>query len=140
VILLIGYGAMSRLTVQTSALTFALLYLPVGLGMGVFQSPNNSAIMGAASQDKLGVVSGMLALNRTLGQTTGIAIIGTIWAALTIYFARPTIITDAAEAAAPAQVTALQYTFIIIAVVILIALFLAIWTMVKESSRREPAR
>jgi len=137
VILLIGYGAMSRLTVQTSALTFALLYLPVGLGMGIFQSPNNSAIMGAASQEKLGVVSGMLALNRTLGQTTGIAIIGTIWAALTIYFAKPTIITDAAEAAAPAQVAALQVTFIIIAAVILIALFLAIWTMIKESSRRD---
>jgi uncharacterized membrane protein len=106
------------------------------VGMGVFQSPNNSAIMGAASQDKLGIVSGMLALNRTLGQTTGIAIIGAIWAALTIYFARPTIISDAAEAAAPAQVAALQYTFIIIAAVILVALFLAIWTLIKESPHR----
>ena len=52
--------------------------------MGIFQSPNNSAIMGTAPPDKLGVVSGMLALTRTLGQSTGIAIIGAIWAALTL--------------------------------------------------------
>jgi EmrB/QacA subfamily drug resistance transporter len=139
VVLLAGYAALSTLSVQTGALAFALLFLPVGLGMGIFQSPNNSAIMGAASQDKLGIVSGMLALNRTLGQTTGIAIIGTIWAALTIYFAQPTLISDAAEAAAPAQVAALQYTFIIIAAVILVALLLAIWTLMKESSSRGPA-
>lgn len=137
VVLLIGYAALTTLDTQTSALYFALLFLPIGLGMGIFQSPNNSAIMGAAPPDKLGVVSGMLALNRTLGQTTGIAIIGAIWAALTIHYAKPSQISSATDALAPAQVAALQNTFVVIAGIILFALLLAIWALIKEPARRK---
>ena len=139
VILLIGYAVLSTLSAQTTALTFVLLLLPIGVGMGIFQSPNNSTIMGAASPDKLGIVSGMLALNRTLGQTTGIAVMGAVWAALTLYFAGPAAISNAAGAAAPAQVAALQYTFIVMAAVILVALLLAIGSLIKAPPRRSPA-
>ena len=131
IILLFGYAALTTLDIQTSAIYFALLFLPIGLGMGIFQSPNNSAIMGTAPPDKLGIVSGMLALNRTLGQTTGIAIIGAIWASLTVYYAKPSQITTATDALAPAQVAALQNTFIIITGIILSALLLAIWALLK---------
>jgi MFS family permease len=134
-ILLLGYAGLSTLNGQTSGLVFALLFFPVGVGMGIFQSPNNSAIMGAASPDKLGIVSGMLALNRTLGQTTGIAIMGAIWAALAVYFARPLAVASAAEAPAPAQVAALQNTFIVISAVILAALLLGIWALLKQAPR-----
>lgn len=135
VILLVGYAALTTLSIDTSAYAFALLFLPIGVGMGIFQSPNNSTIMGAAPPDKLGIVSGMLALNRTLGQTTGIAIMGAIWAALTIYYAKPAQIVSATEALAPAQVAALQNTFIVIALVILSALLLAVWGLIKISPR-----
>lgn len=135
VILLVGYAALTTLSIDTSAYAFALLFLPIGVGMGIFQSPNNSTIMGAAPPDKLGIVSGMLALNRTLGQTTGIAIMGAIWAALTIYYAKPAQIVSATEALAPAQVAALQNTFIVIALVILSALLLAVWGLIKVSPR-----
>jgi EmrB/QacA subfamily drug resistance transporter len=139
VILLLGYAGLSRLNGQTSGLVFALLFFPVGVGMGIFQSPNNSAIMGAASADKLGIVSGMLALNRTLGQTTGIAIMGAIWAALAVYFAQPLAVASAAEAPAPAQVAALQNTFIVISAVILAALLLGFWALLKQAPRRHMA-
>lgn len=135
-VLLFGFSLLTTLSVHTSALNFVLLYIPLGVGMGIFQSPNNSAIMGAAPPDKLGVVSGMLALNRTLGQTTGIAIIGAIWAGLTIYYAQPAVITSATDALPAAQVAALQNSFMFIAAVILLALGLAIWALVKGAQLR----
>ena len=57
-------------------------FQPIGIGVGMFQSPNNSAIMGSAPPERLGIASGMLAVTRTLGQTTGIAILGALWAVL----------------------------------------------------------
>ena len=51
------------------------------LGMGTFQSPNNSAIMGAAPRDRQGVAAGMLATGRTMGQSMSVAIAGAVFAA-----------------------------------------------------------
>ena len=135
-VLLFGFSLLTTLSVDTSALNFVLLYIPLGVGMGIFQSPNNSAIMGSAPPDKLGVVSGMLALNRTLGQTTGIAIIGAIWAGLTIYYAQPAVIASATDAVPAAQVAALQNSFMFITAIILLALGLAIWALIKGAQSR----
>jgi hypothetical protein len=54
----------------------------LGLGLGLFLSPNNSAIMGAVSRERLGVASGLMALTRTLGQTTGLPIMSTLFIAI----------------------------------------------------------
>jgi EmrB/QacA subfamily drug resistance transporter len=59
----------------------------VGLGMGLFIVPNDSAIMGAAPPDKLGVASGILATTRNLGLSSGVAFSGTLLAARTPVFA-----------------------------------------------------
>ena len=83
-ILSIGYFGLMRLSTTTSAIEFTLIYLPIGIGMGLFQSPNNSSILSSASSGRLGIVSSLLAITRTLGQTCGIAIIGSIWAILVI--------------------------------------------------------
>jgi EmrB/QacA subfamily drug resistance transporter len=50
-----------------------------GLGMGMFQSPNNSSIMGAVSQDRLGTASAMGAACRQVGISLGTALAGTIY-------------------------------------------------------------
>jgi EmrB/QacA subfamily drug resistance transporter len=50
-----------------------------GLGAGLFQSPNNSGVLGAAPPDRLGTASGTLATMRQLGQVAGIAIATTVW-------------------------------------------------------------
>jgi EmrB/QacA subfamily drug resistance transporter len=139
-ILLLGYALLTTLSTQTPALTFVLLFIPLGVGMGIFQSPNNSAIMGAAPADKLGIVSGMLALNRTLGQTTGIAIIGAIWAGLTISYARPSQINSATDALPSAQVAALQNTFIFVTGIIFVAFCLALWALIKSSRSKVSSR
>ncbi|WP_217913200.1 MFS transporter [Miltoncostaea marina] len=52
-----------------------------GLGMAAFSSPNTSAVMGAADPGRLGVAAAILAMMRTLGQTTSLALLGTLAAA-----------------------------------------------------------
>ena len=51
----------------------------IGLGMGLFQSPNNSIIMGSVPKERLGIAGGMLAMVRNLGMVTGIAISGAVF-------------------------------------------------------------
>jgi len=84
-VLVVGYYAVSTLSLQTTALGFTVRFLPIGVGMGIFQSPNNSAIMGSAPRARLGVASGLLAITRTLGQTTGIAVLGALWASRVVF-------------------------------------------------------
>jgi MFS family permease len=44
-----------------------------GLGAGVFGSPNNSAVMGSAPREHLGVASSLLGTMRTVGMVLGVA-------------------------------------------------------------------
>ena len=50
----------------------------LGLGLGVFQAPNNSAIMGAVPRQRLGAAASMLGTMRHIGMVSGIAISGSI--------------------------------------------------------------
>ena len=53
-----------------------------GLGFGIFQSPNNRAMLSAAPKSRSGGASGMLGTARLLGQTTGAAIVALLFARL----------------------------------------------------------
>ncbi|OIN98601.1 MAG: hypothetical protein AUJ49_13010 [Desulfovibrionaceae bacterium CG1_02_65_16] len=46
----------------------------LGLGAGVFMSPNNNSVLSSTPQDKVGLVGGVLALVRNVGMVTGIAV------------------------------------------------------------------
>ncbi|MCC6608752.1 MAG: MFS transporter [Burkholderiales bacterium] len=46
-----------------------------GAGFGLFQSPNNRAILGSAPRERSGAASGMLGTARLVGQTTGAALV-----------------------------------------------------------------
>ena len=138
-ILAVGYYALSTLNTETSAAGYLIRFLPIGIGMGVFQSPNNSAIMGTASRQQLGIVSGMLTTNRTLGQTIGIALLGTLWAGRVFHYAGQALAGGATEASPEAQAAALQDTFLIIVMAIGAALLLAIWAMIQERRKRSKA-
>jgi EmrB/QacA subfamily drug resistance transporter len=49
-----------------------------GVGTGLFQSPNNSAVMGSAPRPHLGVVGSLLGTSRTLGMVLGVAAAGAV--------------------------------------------------------------
>jgi EmrB/QacA subfamily drug resistance transporter len=51
----------------------------IGLGMGLFQSPNNSIVMGSVPKNRLGIAGGTLGMVRNLGMVTGIAISGAVY-------------------------------------------------------------
>jgi EmrB/QacA subfamily drug resistance transporter len=51
----------------------------IGLGMGLFQSPNNSIVMGSVPKNRRGIAGGMLGMVRNLGMVTGIAISGAVF-------------------------------------------------------------
>jgi len=138
-ILLFGYYAMSTLSEQSSAAGYIMRMLPVGIGMGVFQSPNNSAVMGTVSRERLGIASGLLSINRTLGQTTGIALMGTLWASRVLVYAGTPPAGGATAASTAAQIAGLQDTFLAVMVLIALGLVLSIWGLLEERRLRPPA-
>ncbi len=139
IFLVVGYLAMSTLSSQTTIVGYILRLLPVGLGMGIFQSPNNSAIMGSAPRERLGVVSGLLAITRTLGQTTGIAILGAFWASRVIFHYGTIPTGGATTAPIEAQVAGLQDTFLAVTALISLGLLLSVWGLVQERRLRRVA-
>ncbi len=135
-VLIIGYWAVSTLSATTTIAGYVARLAPVGLGMGIFQSPNNSAILGAVPRARLGIASGLLALTRTLGQTTGIAVLGAIWAAQVAAVAGGPITGGATAAPVAAQIAGLQATYRINAALIFVAFLLGVWSLVQERRRQ----
>jgi EmrB/QacA subfamily drug resistance transporter len=74
-------ASFSTLTTTSTQLDVILRLVLMGVGFGLFQSPNNSTIMGNAPRAALGVASSLLAVMRTMGQTAGVAVAGAVWAA-----------------------------------------------------------
>jgi len=79
IIITVGSLTLGLLDMDTSRLGFVLRMIPIGIGIGFFMSPNNSAVMGAVPKEKLGITSGLLTLARMLGQTTGLPLMGVLF-------------------------------------------------------------
>lgn len=131
-VLLLGYLAITTLSTDTGTLHYILLLLPLGIGMGLFQSPNNSAIMGAVPRERLGIASGLLSMTRTLGQTVGIAVMGSIWAGRVASRMGYELAGGATTAPADMQVAAMRDTFFVIVVLIAVAFVVALWAWTQE--------
>jgi EmrB/QacA subfamily drug resistance transporter len=134
----LGYLGLTTLDANTSGLGFVLRSIPLGIGMGVFNSPNNSAVMGSVSRNRLGVASGLLSLTRTLGQTTGIAVIGALWASHVKQLSGALWVGDATLAPIPAQIAGFHSTLLVIVVIIFVALFLSAtaWFIETRNARQ----
>ena len=133
-----GFLAMSTLTTETTAVGFMLRYLPLGIGIGFFQSPNNSAIMGNVPRERLGVASGLLAITRSLGQTVGFAALGAVWATLVLRAAGG-VVEGGAEAAPPMAITAgLHGVTLVAAALVGVALVVALFAWRAERHAHHP--
>jgi MFS family permease len=82
---------MSQLSASAGSINVMWRLALYGLGTGIFQSPNNSAVMGSSPRPYLGIASGILATGRSLGMVLGIATAGAVLYA----FARPSILQKA---------------------------------------------
>jgi EmrB/QacA subfamily drug resistance transporter len=78
-ILALGIFMQSRFGPQTLPIHMAAGLAITGLGTGIFISPNNSALMGAAPRHRQGIAAGILATSRNVGMVLGIGLAGAIF-------------------------------------------------------------
>jgi DHA2 family multidrug resistance protein-like MFS transporter len=71
----LGLGLLALLSPHPAAFDIAWRMAVAGVGFGLFQSPNNRAILTAAPRERSGGASGMLGTARLLGQTAGAALV-----------------------------------------------------------------
>jgi EmrB/QacA subfamily drug resistance transporter len=79
VLLAAGLFLIARLADGGSLPAIAAALALVGLGIGIFVSPNNSALMGAAPRHCQGIAAGVLATARNVGMVLGIGISGAVF-------------------------------------------------------------
>jgi hypothetical protein len=105
--------------------------------MGSFNSPNNSAIMGSVPPEYMGTGGGLLTITRLLGQITGIAVLGSIWATSVSAASGGRLPAEGASAATPAaQVAGLHTTFTVAAVLLATSVIVGAWGMRRERHER----
>lgn len=100
-------------TPNAIALSLAL----VGLGVGMFVSPNNSALMGAAPRSRQGIASAVLATARNVGMVLGVGFAGAVFTTVVARAATP-----AAGLPAGAQASLLAAAAVAVAGAVLSAL------------------
>lgn len=137
-LLLVATGCLlvSTMGPEAGVLEFIIKFAPCGLGMGLFQSPNLSAVMGRAPSGQSGAASGIISLTRTLGTITGLPLMGLVFAAHMAVgdggLGRETVM----HASPVALATSLGNTYKLAALIALAAAGLAAWSWLRSSARR----
>jgi EmrB/QacA subfamily drug resistance transporter len=111
VIAALGLCLLSGLDATFGAWDVIWRLIVVGVGMGMFQSPNNSAVMGSVPPWHLGIASGILAAMRNVGMVLGLAVGGAV-----LYNVAPVAATYHPQPFTPAEIqeylNGLQWAFI----------------------------
>src|SRR5579885_1385962 len=114
----IGLIFISQLNAQSSIWDIIWRLVLTGVGQAMFQSPNNSALMGAAPRGQQGVAAGFLATGRVVGQSLSVALAGAVFASFGGALAGHILVTTQRLPASVVQqldatfATAFHYTFI----------------------------
>jgi EmrB/QacA subfamily drug resistance transporter len=78
----LGLFLLSQLNATSSIWDIIWRLIVIGFGQAIFQSPNNSALMGAAPREQQGSAAGFLATGRVVGQSLSVALAGAIFTSL----------------------------------------------------------
>ncbi len=105
----IGLVLISQLNAHSSLLDIIWRLAFTGVGQALFQSPNNSALMGDAPRAQQGSAAGFLATGRVVGQSISVALAGAIFVSLGGAAAGAILTSNSSLPAA--QVSSLQQTF-----------------------------
>jgi EmrB/QacA subfamily drug resistance transporter len=74
----IASAGLSFLQSKATALEVIFWLALLGLGMGIFQTPNNNLLMSSVPRERLGISSSFLSIVRSVGYSTGAALGATI--------------------------------------------------------------
>jgi EmrB/QacA subfamily drug resistance transporter len=98
-------------------------------GYAMFQTANITAVMSGILPDQRGAISGMLNLSRNLGLITGTSVMGAV-------FALESATSDITTARAEDVVTGMRGTFLVAAILIIVALGIAVVAYRRTLSNR----
>jgi len=87
----IGIAALSILSLgylndNSSFTEVAFRLALLGLGMGLFQPPNNSIIMGSLPIEQLGIAAGIMGTMRNMGMVIGVAVSGAVFSNRYVFY------------------------------------------------------
>jgi len=122
----LGLVLLAYVSIQSSLAWIGFCLLMTGFGMGLFSSPNTSAVMGSVEKHHLGIASSFLATMRLLGQSVSIIIMTVIMAKFVPTDLLSQIVAGIAQNATTAKIEfmmGLHYSFLILAVFPLIGIF-----------------
>jgi len=77
-----GMYLLSGINLETEGLYVVVCLVTIGAGVGMFSTPNSSALMGSVRADQRATASGILATNRNIGISIGVALSTTIFSYL----------------------------------------------------------
>jgi EmrB/QacA subfamily drug resistance transporter len=106
----VGLWLLTGLGADSSVFSIVWRLVVTGIGTGLFQSPNNSAVMGTVPREQRGIGGGFLATVRVVGQSLSVAVAGAVFGGLGASQAGQTLID--ARNLSPAAIVTLQNTFI----------------------------
>ncbi len=107
-----GLFLVSQINAQSAPWDIIWRLAVIGIGQGLFQSPNTRTMMGAAPRNAQGEASGLLATGRVIGQSMSIALTGTVFAALGGAAAGTLLSSPQAQNLSLTSIHALQQTFV----------------------------
>jgi EmrB/QacA subfamily drug resistance transporter len=107
-----GLFLLSQINIQNTAWDIIWRLAIIGIGQGIFQSPNTRALMSAAPRSAQGEASGLLATGRVIGQSMSVALTGTVFAALGGATAGTLLMSQQAHHLSTTKIAGLQFTFV----------------------------
>ena len=132
-----GCWAVSTLGAESGPWEFVIKVVPVGLGLGFFQAPNTSGVMGRSPQGQSGVVSGLLSLSRNLGTTSGLPLMSAVFLA---HLAAGRVHLDKAvitSASAQSLAASLGRVFQLAALISLAAVVVSAWAWLRMERKNK---
>ncbi len=139
IVIAAGLLLMSTLAMTSSPLPVAVYLLIIGAGMGLFSSPNTSAVMGTVERRQLGVASGMVSTMRSTGMSLSLALTGAVIAAV----ASSNVISSLFAGLDPSQIAVQSAAFVqgmdlAFVVCAIIALVGAVFSAARGSASSKP--
>jgi MFS family permease len=131
-------ASLSTLDLHSTYEPIALRLVVLGLGMGLFNSPNNSAVMSSAPGERRGVASAVLGTMRNLGQMLGIGIIGAVFVSFMPFaaFLQLALTGETSSTGAQEVVAAFQICYLVATG---FAVLGAITSLIRGKHQRHPA-
>ena len=134
VLLLVSQIGYSLCNLHSSIWLFIISVAIMGLGSGIFSSPNNSLVMSSVEQKDLGVAGSINSLSRNLGMVIGISSATTILFAAMSH-AKGARVTEYLPKQPEIFIYGMHVVFIISMIICLITVVLSGWRLFKKDEK-----